>query len=405
MSRPALEVADIFRNHGAVWRRANAGHISLGQLKVMSAIERCRTVALGGHVARCEDCAHTVIAYNSCRNRHCPKCQGTAAKQWLAEREAELLPVGYFHLVFTLPGPIADIAYQNKAVIYDLLFKAAAEATLMIADDPKHLGARIGITAVLHTWGSALTHHPHVHMIVPGGGISPDGARWVSCRPGFFLPVQVLSRLFRRLFLGKLLTAHQAGYLKFFSDRDGLADAGAFTAFLAPLRKAEWVVYAKKPFGGPQAVLAYLSRYTHRVAISNRRLISADDNGVTFKWKDYRIEGPGRYQTMTLDTHEFIRRFLMHVLPRGFHRIRHYGLLASGNRAVNIAQARTLLAVPPRSERPNTSNATAVEEPRVLPRSCPCCGGRMIIIETFARDCEPKHRPTPAPAVIKSDTS
>jgi len=405
MSRPALEVADIFRDHGAAWRLANAGHVSLDQMKVMSAIERCRTVALGGHVARCEDCAHTVIAYNSCRNRHCPKCQGAAARDWLAEREAELLPVGYFHLVFTLPGPIADIAYQNKAVIYDLLFKAAAEATLTIADDPKHLGARIGITAVLHTWGSALTHHPHVHMIVPGGGISLDGKRWVSCRPGFFLPVRVLSRLFRRLFLGKLLAAHQTGCLKFFGDRSGLADAGAFTAFLAPLRKAEWVVYAKKPFGGPQAVLAYLSRYTHRVAISNRRLISADDNGVTFKWKDYRIEGPGRYTTMTLPTHEFIRRFLVHVLPKRFYRIRHYGLLANGNRAANIARARELLAMPARSEQPDTSDATAVEEPRVLPRPCPCCSGRMIIIETFERGCQPRHRPTPNPAAIRIDTS
>jgi hypothetical protein len=406
MSRPALEIADIFRDHGAAWRRANAGHVSLNQMKVMSAIERCRTVALGGHVARCENekCSHTIIAYNSCRNRHCPKCQGAAAKQWLAERETELLPVGYFHLVFTLPGPIADIAYQNKAVIYDLLFKAAAEATLTIADDPRHLGARIGITAVLHTWGSALTHHPHVHMIVPGGGISLDGKRWVSCRPGFFLPVRVLSRLFRRLFLGKILAVHKAGCLKFFGDRSGLADARAFTAFLAPLRKAEWVVYAKKPFGGPQAVLAYLSRYTHRVAISNRRLISADDNGVTFKWKDYRIEGPGRYTAMTLATHEFIRRFLMHVLPRGFHRIRHYGLLASGNRAANIAHARELLAVPSRLKEPETPEAT-VDEPHVLPRPCPCCGGRMIVIETFARGCQPKHRPTPAPVAIRIDTS
>ena len=356
MSRPALEVADIFRDHGAAWRSANAGHVSLDQLKVMSAIERCRTVALGGHVARCEDCAHTVIAYNSCRNRHCPKCQGAAAKEWLAEREAELLPVGYFHLVFTLPGPIADIAYQNKAAIYGLLFTAAAEATMTIAADPKRLGARIGITAVLHTWGSAMTHHPHVHMIVPGGGISLDGTRWVSCRPEFFLPVRVLSRLFRRLFLGKLLAAHQAGRLAFFGDHAALAEPRAFAAFLAPLRKVEWVVYAKKPFGGPQAVLAYLSRYTHRVAISNRRLISADENGVTFTWKDYRIEGPGRYKTMTLPTHEFIRRFLTHVLPKGFHRIRHYGLFANGNRAANIARARELLAVPSRSEQPETSD-------------------------------------------------
>ncbi len=384
MSRPALEVADIFRDHGAAWRHANAGHVSLDQLKVMSAIERCRTVALGGHVARCEDCAHTVIAYNSCRNRHCPKCQGAAAKQWLAEREAELLPVPYFHVVFTLPGPIADIAYQNKAVIYDLLFKAAAEATLTIAADPKHLGASIGITAVLHSWGSALTHHPHLHMIVPGGGISLDGQRWIAGRPAFFLPVRVLSRLFRRLFLKMLTIAHEAGRLAFFRDHAALADKGAFAAFLAPLRKAEWVVYAKKPFGGPQAVLAYLARYTHRVAISNRRLISADETGVTFKWKDYRIEGPGRYKTMTLPTHEFIRRFLMHVLPKGLHRIRHYGLFANGNRAANVARARELLAMPPRSKEPETLEATAADEPRVLPRPCPCCAGRMIIIETFA---------------------
>ena len=276
MSRPALEVADIFRDHGAAWRSANAGHVSLDQLKVMSAIERCRTAALGGHVARCEDCAHTVIAYNSCRNRHCPKCQGAAAKQWLAEREAELLPVPYFHVVFTLPAPVADIAYQNKAVIYDLLFKAAADTTLTIAADPKHLGARIGITAVLHTWGSAMTHHPHLHMIVPGGGLSLDGKKWLACRPGFFLPVRVLSRLFRRLFLKMLTDAHAAGRLAFFGDHAALANAAAFAALLTPLRKAEWVVYAKKPFGGPQAVLAYLARYTHRVAIANNRLISAD---------------------------------------------------------------------------------------------------------------------------------
>ena len=403
MSRPALEVADIFRGHGA-WRRANAGRVSLDQLKVMSAIERCRTVALGGHVARCEDCAHTVIAYNSCRNRHCPKCQGAAAKQWLAERETELLPVGYFHLVFTLPGPIANIAYQNKAAIYDLLFKAAAEATLTIAADPKHLGARIGITAVLHTWGSAMTHHPHLHMIVPGGGLSDDGERWIACRPTFFLPVRVLSRLFRRLFLQRLAAAHKANRLAFSGDHTALAEAGTFTAFLAPLRKAEWVVYAKQPFGGPQAVLAYLSRYTHRVAISNRRLISADETGVTFKWKDYRIKGPGRYNTMTLPTHAFIRRFLMHVLPKGVHRIRHYGLFANGHRAANIARARELLAGPPRVPPHETDGPAEPEQLRVLPKPCPCCGGRMIIIETFARGCQPKHRPTPAP-IIRIDTS
>jgi hypothetical protein len=405
MSRSALEVADIFRDHGAAWRRANAGHVSLDQMKVMSAIERCRTAALGGHVARCEDCTHTVIAYNSCRNRHCPKCQGAAAKEWLVEREADLLPVAYFHVVFTLPAAIADIAYQNKAAIYDILFTASAETMITIAADPNHLGARIGITAVLHTWGSAMTHHPHVHMIVPGGGISVDGSRWVSCRPNFFLPVQVLSRLFRKLFLAKLHAAHQAGRLKFFGVHAYLDDARAFTAFLAPLRKAEWVVYAKKPFGGPQAVLAYLSRYTHRVAISNRRLISVDENGVTFKWKDYRIEGHARYKTMTLPPHDFIRRFLIHVLPRGFHRIRHYGLFANASRATNIARARELLAAPPRSIEPNTAEAAEVDEPRVLPRPCLCCGGRMIIIETFARGCEPKHRPTPVRAAIRIDTS
>ncbi len=405
MSRPALEVTDIFRDHGAAWRSANAGHLSLDQLKVMSAIERCRTAALGGHVARCEDCTHTLITYNSCRNRHCPKCQGAAAKQWLAEREAELLPVPYFHLVFTLPGPIADIAYQNKAAIYDLLFKAAAEATLTIAADRKHLGASIGITAVLHTWGSALTHHPHLHMIVPGGGISLEGQRWIACRPTFFLPVRVLSRLFRRLLLKMLTMAHKTGRLAFFGNHAALAEKRAFAAFLAPLRKTEWVVYAKRPFGGPQAVLAYLSRYTHRVAICNHRLISADDAGVTFKWKDYRIEGPGRYKTMTLLTHEFIRRFLIHVLPKGVHRIRHYGLFANGNRAANIARARELLAAPAPSEPPETSEAAPVNESRVLPRPCPCCGGRMIIIETFARGCQPKHRTTPAPIAIRIDTS
>jgi hypothetical protein len=283
LSRPALEVADIFRGHGPAWRRANAGHVSLGQLKVMSAIESCRTAALGGHVARCEECSHTHIACNSCRNRHCPKCQGAAAKEWLADREAQLLPVPYYHVVFTLPAAIGGIAYQNKAVIYDLLFKAAAETLITIAADPKHLGARIGLTAVLHSWGSALTHHPHVHMIVPGGGISLDGERWVSCRLGFFLPVRVLSRLFRRQFLKKLVAAHDAGRLQFFGDHAQLAGRHSFTAYLAPLRKAEWVVYAKRPFGGPEAVLAYLSRYTHRVAIANSRLVALDDAGVTFR--------------------------------------------------------------------------------------------------------------------------
>jgi hypothetical protein len=395
-----LEVADIFRGHGPAWRNANAGHVSLGQLKVMSAIERCRTAALGGHVARCEDCSHTLIAYNSCRNRHCPKCQGAAAREWLAAREAELLPVPYYHVVFTLPVRIADIAYQNKAVIYDLLFKVSAETLLTIAADPKHLGARIGVTSVLHTWGSALTHHPHVHMIVPGGGISPDGSRWVSCRPGFFLPVRVLSRLFRRLFLQKLTAAHQQ--LQFFGNHAPLANAKTFAAYLAPLRKTEWVVYSKRPFGGPEAVLAYLSRYTHRVAISNSRLIALDHRGVTFKWKDYRTEGRDRYKRMTLATDEFIRRFLIHVLPDRFHRIRHYGLFASASRADNVARARQLLAARAPQRRSDDAQATAPDEPQTLSHPCPCCGGRMIIIESFERGCSPRFHPAPS---CRIDTS
>jgi hypothetical protein len=400
--RPALEVADVFRDHGAAWRRANTGHVSLGQLKVMSAIESCRTAALGGHVARCEKCSHTHIAYNSCRDRHCPKCQGAAAKEWLADREAELLPVPSYHVVFTLPAPIADIAYQNKAVIYDILFKAAAETLITIAADPKHLGARIGLTAVLHTWGSALTHHPHVHVIVPGGGISLDGMRWISCRPGFFLPVRVLSRLFRRLFLESLVTAHAAGRLRFFGNHARLAGRDAFTAYLAPLRKIEWVVYSKRPFGGPEAVLAYLSRYTHRVAIANSRLIALDDSGVTFKWKDYRAKGRERFKVMTLAIDEFIRRFLLHVLPSGFHRIRHYGLFANGGRAENIARARQLLNVPATQCETGDADAADDGEPQVLLHPCPCCGGRMVIIETFERGAAPRYRPTASPRIDSS---
>jgi hypothetical protein len=414
MSRPALEVADIFRDHGPPWRKANAGHVSLDQLKVMSAIENCRTAALGGHVLRCENCTHIEIAYNSCRNRHCPKCQGAAAREWLAERETELLPVPYFHVVFSLPAQIADIAYQNKAVIYDLLFKASSETVLTIAADPKHFGARIGILSVLHTWGSALTHHPHVHMIVPGGGFSLDGTSWVSCRENFFLPVRVLSRLFRRLLLDKLAAAHKAGELQFFGNHAKLADAKAFTAYLAPLHKRDWVVYSKRPFGGPEEVLRYLARYTHRVAISNRRLIACDERGVTFKWKDYRIEGPERYGVMTLATDEFIRRFLMHVLPSGFHRIRYYGLLASSKRGENVARARKLLltlppvipidAIKAASAKPDQPTSKA-DEQQTGQHPCSCCGGRMIIIETFARGCQPKHRPTAVPAMIRIDTS
>jgi Putative transposase/Transposase zinc-binding domain len=408
VSRPALEVADIFRDHGPAWRLANAGHVSLDQLKVMSAIERCRTAALGGHVAQCEndECRHTVISYNSCRNRHCPKCQGAAARDWLAAREADLLPVGYFHVVYTLPSQLRDIAYQNKRVVYDLLMKAAAETTLTIAADPKHLGAKIGITAVLHTWGSALTHHPHVHMIVPGGGLSDDGSRWISSRSNFLVHVKVLARLFRGRFLAMLAKAHTEERLKFFNTHAGLADKRAFKRFLAPLRHIKWVVNCKDPFAGPQQVLRYLSRYTHRVAISNRRLLTADDGAVSFRWKDYRIEGPGRWKTMTLTAHEFIRRFLMHVLPKGFHRIRHYGLFANGNRAANFARARELLGAAPRLVEPQEETAAAPrDEPRVLPSPCPRCGGRMIVIEVFARGCEPRYRPTPTPAPIRIDTS
>ncbi len=377
MTRPALEIADIFRRHGAAWRAVHAGHVSLGQLKVMSAIETCRTAALGGHVEACEGCRHTRIAYNSCRNRHCPKCQGAAAREWLAAREADLLPVGYFHVVFTLPSEIADIAFHNKAAVYDLLFRTASETMLTIAADPRHLGARIGITAVLHTWGSALTHHPHIHMIVPGGGISLDGTRWVSSRPVFLLPVHVLAKLFRRLFVSGLLALHAAGQLRFFGDKTGLSDPQAFERYLAPIRTMKWVVYSKPPFGGAEAVLAYLSRYTHRVAIANRRLIALNEAGVTFRYKDYRRDGDARHRTMTLSVDEFIRRFLVHVLPKGFHRIRHYGLLASGRRKANLAHARELLAAPAPIK---TQEPAASSDRRP---SCPCCGGRMLVIESF----------------------
>jgi hypothetical protein len=405
--RPELEVADIFRGHGPVWRQAQAGHVSLGQLKVMSAIENCRTAALGGHVLRCENdkCGYTQIAYNSCRNRHCPKCQGAAAKEWLAEREGELLPVPYFHVVFSLPARIADIAYQNKAVIYNILFKASAETLITIAADPKHLGARIGVLSVLHTWGSALTHHPHVHMIVPGGGISLDGERWIASRPTFFLSVAVLSCLFRRRVLEMLTAAHHAGQLQFFGKHVSLTNARAFATYLAPLRNSKWVVYSKRPFGGPAEVLRYLARYTHRVAISNHRLVALDDKGVTFKWKDYRIEGPERYQIMTLDTHEFIRRFLMHVLPQGFHRIRYYGFLISQTRAKNIARIRALLAVPLIPIDAIKAAYVKPEQPAAPDHARPCCGGHMRIIETFLRGQQPKHRPTSPPPKIRIDTS
>jgi hypothetical protein len=402
MSRPALEVADIFRAHGPLWRQSQVGHLSLGQLKVMSAIERCRSMALGGHVLHCQACERTQIAYNSCRNRHCPKCQASAARRWLEARQADLLPVDYYHLVFTLPAPISTIAYYNKTVVYNILFKAAAETLLRIAADPKHLGARVGVTLVLHTWGSAMTHHPHVHGIVPGGGLSLDGEHWVACKSGFFLPVRVLSRLFRRLFLERLNAAYQEDQLRFFGELQGLAEAKAFTDWLKPLRQLEWVVYAKRPFAGPDAVLAYLSRYTHRVAIANSRLISLNEQGVTFKWKDYRAKQRFRHKTMTLTADEFIRRFLLHVLPTGFHRIRHYGLFANAGRRDNVLKARELLLDKTTEDVIDDLNREAVsiikegesDEPMHATYVCPDCGAAMVIIETLVREQLPRAPPS-----------
>jgi len=378
VARPPLEVADIFRRDGAAFRRARAGHLSLGQLKAMSAIERCRTAVLGGHRLRCDPCNAELIAYNSCRNRHCPKCQSSAARRWLLDRQLDLLPVPYYHVVFTLPAPIADIAYQNKAVVYDLLFKASAETLRTIAADPKHLGAKIGFTSVLHTWGSALTHHPHVHCVVPGGGLSPERDRWLACKPGFFLPVRVLSRLFRRLFLEQLQRAQQSGQLQFYKQLAPLNHEQDFVACLAPLRKIDWVVYAKRPFAGPKAVLAYLSRYTHRIAIANSRLIAHEQRGVTFRCKDYRRKGRARYRSMTLATDEFIRRFLIHVLPSGFHRIRHYALLASPVRRRNLALARQHLNAP--VEQPSETT-TKTEEKHTAAFVCRTCGNPLRVLE------------------------
>jgi len=402
MSRQALEVADIFHAQGNAWRQAHQGHISLGQLKVMSAIETCRSAALGGHVLRCSSCEHQQIAYNSCRNRHCPKCQGSAAHRWLEARQADLLPVEYYHLVFTLPAPISDLGFSNQSVIYRILFKSAAATLQTTAADPRHLGARVGLTLVLHTWGSAMTHHPHVHGIVPGGGLSIDGEQWIHCRPGFFLPVRVLSRLFRRLFLERLVEAYQAGELKFFGQHQVLADARAFLDWIKPLQKIEWVVYAKRPFAGPEAVLAYLSRYTHRVAIANSRLLKFNGQGVTFKWKNYRSKQRFRHKTMTLSTDEFIRRFLIHVLPGGFHRIRHYGLLANSGRRDNLKRARELLAEQTDDDDANSDGAIEntksrqdeVSEQVQVAYICPDCGSPMVIIECFERGQLPRAPPT-----------
>ena len=343
MERPPLEVADVFRRYGSAYRQQHAGSLSRGQRRVMSAIELCRTAALGGHLEQCDSCGHQRPAYHSCRNRHCPKCQSLARAKWLQDRQAELLPVEYFHVVFTVPEEIAALAYQNKEVVYGILFHAAAESLRTLAADPQHLGAEIGFLAVLHTWGQNLLHHPHLHCVVPGGGLSPDGQRWIACRPGFFLPVRVLSRLFRRLFLRPLQIAFDRGQLQFFSALERLREPQAFAQYLAPLRKTEWVVYAKAPFGGPEQVLNYLGRYTHRVALSNNRLLDIDHGKVVFRWKDYRHHD--QQKTMTLEAEEFIRRFLLHVLPDGFQRIRHYGFLGHRYRQAQLARCRQLLGV------------------------------------------------------------
>ena len=383
--RPDLEVADVFYRHGADYRRDHAGHLGRVERRVMAAVEACRTPALGGHAEHCVDCGFVRQAYNSCRNRHCPKCQGLARAQWLAERQAELLPVPYFHVVFTLPAQVAEIAFQNKAAVYAILFKAATDALRVAAADPKHLGAAIGVVAVLHTWGQNLHHHPHIHCIVPGGGLSLDGQRWVACRLGFFLPVRVLSRLFRRRFLEGLQNAFEAGQLHFFSDLAGLADPTAFATHLAKLKRIEWVVFAKPPFGGPEQVLAYLGRYTHRVAIANSRLVGLDQGKVRFRWKDYRHHDKPKLMTLSAD--EFIRRFLLHVLPDGFHRIRHYGLLANGHRVAKLARCRLLLAAPT----PPTPHPTADYRQRyhcLTGRSldiCPGCGGTMASLGPLPR--------------------
>jgi hypothetical protein len=395
-----LEVADIFRQVGPAYREEHATALSRGQRRVMSAIEQCRTAALGGHLEQCDSCGHQRISFNSCRNRHCPKCQSLARAQWLEDRQTELLPVEYFHVVFTVPQEIAAIAYQNKTVVYDILFRATSDTLRTIAGDAKHLGAEIGFIAILHTWGQNLLHHPHLHCVVPGGGIAPNGERWISCRPGFFLPVRVLSRLFRRLFIAQLQLAFDHGELQFFNSLEALRNRVAFAKYLAPATRAKWVVYAKAPFGGPKQVLEYLGRYSHRVAISNNRLREFSDGAVTFAWKDYRHES--RNKTMRLDAHEFIRRFLLHVLPSGFQRIRHYGLLANRYREVRLNQCRDLLAAPA----PVVADALDAEDYRdryqrltgVSLRDCPQCGrGQMVRIQTFLPGTLPRGPPPTAP--------
>ena len=398
MPRSTLEVADIFRRHGPTYRQERAGHLSRDQLRVMSDIEACRTAALGGHLERCADCGRERIAYNSCRNRHCPKCQGQAAHDWLQARQAELLPVAYFHVVFTLPAILAALAYHNKSAVYDILFQAASESLKILAADPKHLGAEIGLIAVLHSWGQTLTFHPHVHCIVPGGGIAPEGEHWVPCRPSFFLPVRVLSRLYRRLFLEKLEAAYGKARLQFFGHQAELSNPLAFADLLRQLKSTDWVVYAKRPFAGPQQVLAYLSRYTHRTAIANSRLISLDHGQVTLRWRDYRH--PQRPKLLKLSAGEFIRRFLLHVLPPGFHRIRHYGFLSNCQRRQKLGLCRELLACPAhdreaQQEQPQDLEAKPEPEPW---NACPHCHGLMVRILTLTK-------PDPRQAIKWFDSS
>jgi len=382
--RAALEVADIFRRHGEAYRQAHGSHMSRGEHRVMAAITACRTAALGGHVERCSGCARERISYNSCRNRHCPKCQSLARAEWLEARKADLLPVPYFHVVFTLPAAVAEIAFHNKAVVYAMLMRTAAETLCTIAADPKHLGAEIGLLAVLHTWGQNLHHHPHVHCVVPGGGPSLDGTRWIGCEPHFFLPVRVLSALFRRLFLHRLQAAFDDGKLVFFNTLAGLADPQSFARHVRKLGSIDWVVYAKPPFAGPEQVLAYLGRYTHRVAISNNRLISLENGNVSFGWRDYRQDAASK--VMALPAEEFIRRFLQHTLPSGFQRIRQYGLLANKHRRDKLALCRTLLDTPPPPAAPVLDYRQRYQ--KLTGRSldlCPHCGGRMELIEHLPR--------------------
>jgi hypothetical protein len=398
VARLGLEVADVFRRYGEAFCRHHGASLSTAQRRAMTAIELCRTAALGGHVEQCDNCEHQRISYNSCRNRNCPKCQSLARAEWLERRESELLHVPYFHVVFTLPEPVAVIAYQNKEHVYDILFRTASETLQTIAADPKHLGAEIGFFSVLHTWGQTLTHHPHLHIVVAGGGLSPDGTRWIFSRPNFFLPVEVLSRLFRRLFLDALQQAFDAGNLQFFSALEPLRTRQAFRRYLAPLRSAEWVVYTKAPFDGPQQVLRYVARYTHRVAISNDRLLDIEDGRVSFSWKDYRDDN--QRKTMTLAAHEFIRRFLMHVLPKGFQRIRHYGFLANCCRGRKLALCRQLLRMPPHEPGYYLKKDYRQRYEELTGRSltqCPVCQhGEMLVIEVLP-DTRPRRHRRPAP--------